>query len=189
MKTPFLHWLRAAVPCGVGLALLSGCGSEPMTPPSSGHNPGVTQAAPPSSNPPGTATFPPLPGNNMTDMGPERSYSDIVTKVEEVPSGTLTFGTKAVPYRSLKDPAMQAVDRAADRADAAIDRADAAVDTAIRRTDATMDRAMDRTDRTIDQGLGRANMALKRVDETARRVGGVLKAVEQALEPKAPPSR
>jgi outer membrane protein insertion porin family len=56
--------------------------------------------------PPGT--FPSLPGGNMTDVGPDRqepfpnrSYADIVTQVEEAPTGRLMFGIGATSYGGL----------------------------------------------------------------------------------------
>jgi outer membrane protein insertion porin family len=59
-----------------------------------------------SGEPPGT--FPSLPGANMTDVGPDRSdpfpnrsYADIVTQVDEVPTGRLMFGLGATSYGGL----------------------------------------------------------------------------------------
>lgn len=56
--------------------------------------------------PPGT--FPSQPGLNMTDVGPNRdeafpnrSYADIVTNVEEAPTGKLMFGIGATSYGGL----------------------------------------------------------------------------------------
>lgn len=56
--------------------------------------------------PPGT--FPSLPGGNMTDVGPDRqepfpnrSYADIVTQVEEAPTGRLMFGVGVNSYQGL----------------------------------------------------------------------------------------
>jgi outer membrane protein insertion porin family len=56
--------------------------------------------------PPGT--FPTLPGGNMTNVGPdrndpfpERSYADIVTQVEEAPTGRIMFGVGATSYGGL----------------------------------------------------------------------------------------
>jgi hypothetical protein len=178
--------MRALAPCGLGLALLAGCGEAPMTPPSSSHDPNVVirpgAAAAPSEvqgEPPGT--FPPLPGGNMTDVGPDRpepfsnrSYSNIVTEVEEAPTGRLQFGTQSVPYKGLPHP------------DAAIERADAAVDSAVRRVDSTVDRALDRTNTAVDRALGRAEHALERADGTVRKVGGALKTIGESLEQSEP---
>ncbi|MBX6315313.1 MAG: BamA/TamA family outer membrane protein, partial [Isosphaeraceae bacterium] len=56
--------------------------------------------------PPGS--FPSLPGDNMTDPGPDRqepfrnrSYADIVTQVDEGPTGRLMFGVGATSYGGL----------------------------------------------------------------------------------------
>lgn len=56
--------------------------------------------------PPGT--MPSMPGANMTDVGPDRndpfpnrSWADIVTQVEEAPTGRLMFGIGATSYGGL----------------------------------------------------------------------------------------
>ena len=77
---------------------------------------------PPSEIPPGTGatpiapigegeppgTFPSLPGGNMTDVGPDRqepfpnrSYADIVTQVEEAPTGRFQLAVGATSYGGL----------------------------------------------------------------------------------------
>ncbi|WZO96607.1 BamA/TamA family outer membrane protein [Isosphaeraceae bacterium EP7] len=65
----------------------------------------VSPEGPPPSSPDG---FPELPGGNMTDVGPDRqepfsnrSYADIVTQVDEAPTGRLLFGVGATSYGGL----------------------------------------------------------------------------------------
>lgn len=69
--------------------------------------PGANRGMPVGSGEP-PATFPSLPGGNMTDVGPDRqepfpnrSYADIVTQVEEAPTGRLMFGVGATSYGGL----------------------------------------------------------------------------------------
>jgi outer membrane protein insertion porin family len=52
--------------------------------------------------------FPSTPGNNMTDVGPDRmepfpnrAYADIVTQVDEGPTGRLMFGVGASSFQGL----------------------------------------------------------------------------------------
>lgn len=56
--------------------------------------------------PPGT--YPSMPGANMTDVGPDRndpfpnrSWADIVTQVEEAPTGRFMFGVGATSYGGI----------------------------------------------------------------------------------------
>lgn len=55
-----------------------------------------------------TGSFPSLPGGNMNDVGPDRqepfanrSYADIVTQVDEAPTGRLLFGIGASTFGGL----------------------------------------------------------------------------------------
>lgn len=77
-------------------------GAVPLLPPGGGDR-GLPVGE---GEPPGT--FPSLPGGNMTDPGPDRqepftnrSYADIVTQVEEAPTGRLMFGVGATSYGGL----------------------------------------------------------------------------------------
>ncbi|MDG3005381.1 BamA/OMP85 family outer membrane protein [Paludisphaera mucosa] len=75
--------------------------------------PGDAPATPGRSQPPvGTGepagTFPSIPGLNMTDVGPDRndpfpnrSYADIVTTLEEAPTGRLMVGVAASSFQGL----------------------------------------------------------------------------------------
>jgi len=70
--------------------------------------PGAAPAAPPvgAGEPPGT--FPSIPGLNMTDVGPDRndpfpnrSFADIVTAVDEAPTGRFMVGVAASSFQGL----------------------------------------------------------------------------------------
>jgi outer membrane protein insertion porin family len=70
--------------------------------------PGTTPGAPPvgAGEPP--ATFPSMPGLNMTDVGPDRndpfpnrSFADIVTAVDEAPTGRVMLGVAASSFQGL----------------------------------------------------------------------------------------
>lgn len=68
--------------------------------------PGRNQPAVGSGEPPGS--FPSIPGLNMTDVGPDRndpfpnrSYADIVTTLEEAPTGRLMVGVAASSFQGL----------------------------------------------------------------------------------------
>ena len=75
--------------------------AAPVVPPGTDRGLPVGEGEPP-------GTFPSLPGGNMTDVGPDRqepfpnrSYADIVTQVEEAPTGRLMFGIGATSYGGL----------------------------------------------------------------------------------------
>jgi len=68
--------------------------------------PGRNQPPVGSGEPPGS--FPSIPGLNMTDVGPDRndpfpnrSYADIVTTLEEAPTGRLMVGVAASSFQGL----------------------------------------------------------------------------------------
>jgi outer membrane protein insertion porin family len=70
--------------------------------------PGAAPGAPPvgAGEPPGT--FPSIPGLNMTDVGPDRndpfpnrSFADIVTAVDEAPTGRFMIGVAASSFQGL----------------------------------------------------------------------------------------
>lgn len=70
--------------------------------------PGAAPAVPPvgAGEPPGT--FPSMPGLNMTDVGPDRndpfpnrSFADIVTAVDEAPTGRFMVGLAASSFQGL----------------------------------------------------------------------------------------
>jgi outer membrane protein insertion porin family len=70
--------------------------------------PGTTPGVPPvgAGEPP--ATFPSIPGLNMTDVGPDRndpfpnrSFADIVTAVDEAPTGRVMVGVAASSFQGL----------------------------------------------------------------------------------------
>ncbi|AMV37411.1 outer membrane protein assembly factor [Planctomyces sp. SH-PL62] len=68
--------------------------------------PGRSQPPVGSGEPPGS--FPSIPGLNMTDVGPDRndpfpnrSYADIVTTLEEAPTGRLMVGVAASSFQGL----------------------------------------------------------------------------------------
>jgi outer membrane protein insertion porin family len=72
----------------------------------------LAPGGPPRTPPIGTGeipgTFPSLPGNNMTNVGPDRnspfpnrSFADIITQVDEVPTGRLMFGLGATSFGGL----------------------------------------------------------------------------------------
>ena len=75
--------------------------------------PGTVPAAPGRSQPPvgsgePAGSFPSIPGLNMTDVGPDRndpfpnrSYADIVTTLEEAPTGRLMVGVAASSFQGL----------------------------------------------------------------------------------------
>jgi outer membrane protein insertion porin family len=84
-------------------------GPAPDLPPLTGP-PGLTNGAPkvPIGEGEPKGVFPSLPGSNMTNVGPDlnepfagRSYADIVTQVEEAPTGKLMFGVGATSYGGL----------------------------------------------------------------------------------------
>jgi outer membrane protein insertion porin family len=70
--------------------------------------PGTAPAAPPVGAGEPTATFPSIPGLNMTDVGPDRndpfpnrSFADIVTAVDEAPTGRFMVGVAASSFQGL----------------------------------------------------------------------------------------
>ena len=85
---------------------------QPAGPPPSSAPPG----APPFPNnqpPPNPTQEPALPNNNMNDVGPDRmepfpgrSYADIVTNVDEAPTGRLMFGFGASSFGGLSGTAV-----------------------------------------------------------------------------------
>jgi outer membrane protein insertion porin family len=79
----------------------------PLTP-----RPGVLLPANPAPPPVGTGeppgTFPSIPGMNMTDFGPDhndpfpnRSFADVITSVEEAPTGRFMIGVGANSFQGL----------------------------------------------------------------------------------------
>jgi outer membrane protein insertion porin family len=85
-------------PIGVGAP------ADPLGPPPGAPGSGALPVG--AGEPPGM--FPSLPGGNMTDVGPDRqepfpnrSYADIVTQVEEAPTGRFMFGVGATSYGGL----------------------------------------------------------------------------------------
>ncbi len=87
--------------------------SIPVAPPPSTENPGPNPKIPPAGGPvdrgdrnPGL--FPSTPNLNMTDVGPDRqepfanrSFADIVTSLDEAPSGRIMFGVGASSFGGL----------------------------------------------------------------------------------------
>jgi len=86
-------------------------GPAPIRPPATpGPPPGDTPGRPASNTPTGEdpGLLPSLPNNNMNDVGPDRqepfpnrSYADIVTNVDEGPTGRLLFGVGASSFGGL----------------------------------------------------------------------------------------
>ena len=81
-------------------------------PPSLTPGPGGLPPANPPPPPVGTGepagTFPSIPGMNMTDVGPDhndpfpnRSFADVVTSVEEAPTGRFMIGVGANSFQGL----------------------------------------------------------------------------------------
>ena len=87
---------------------------RPAAPPPSTAPPSLP-ALPPNANPgvPNPGMDPSLPNNNMNDVGPDRmepfpgrSYADIVTNVDEAPTGRLMFGFGASSFGGLSGTAV-----------------------------------------------------------------------------------
>ena len=88
---------------------------RPAAPPPSAMPPGFPPLGPVPRNPGALnpAQDPSLPNNNMNDVGPDRqepfpgrSYADIVTNVDEAPTGRLMFGVGASSFGGLSGTAI-----------------------------------------------------------------------------------
>ena len=90
--------------------------TPPIPVPIPGPSGGRGRAAPPGSTPPSRplgdgeppGTIPSVPGQNMTNVGPDRqdpftggSFADIVTSVEEAPTGRFMLGVGASSYQGI----------------------------------------------------------------------------------------
>ena len=96
--------IPSAPPGGGGAGGFGGFGPGPTIPGPPGTNPTTPPLG--AGEPPGT--FPSVPGLNANDVGPDRqdpfpgrAYADIVTSVEEAPTGRLMFGVGASSWQGL----------------------------------------------------------------------------------------